>query len=267
MTADARRWAVLGVVILAAVSGLYLAYQDGRPCVHPISYAIGAIDGRFGVATSSLIADAAVAAKIWNTAAGKTVLLYDPQAGMKINLVYDAREENAKIGVEIMREQADMNAARDLIGVLRAQFAAKQAAYDQTVRAAGARGGATPSEAASLDSERGALLESGNAINSQIAGYNADVATFNASVAAYNQSAGKDFEEGQYVRDASGRRINVFEFIGSDQLTRVLAHEFGHALGLEHNDNPGSIMYAENESGNLSPTPDDLASLTALCGS
>ncbi len=114
-----------------------------------------------------------------------------------------------------------------------------------------------------LDNQRAALDTSSR---TAVAAYNASVDALNAVVAQYNQTAGRTFEEGQYVRDSAGERINIFEFVGNTQLERVLAHEFGHALGLDHNEDPKSIMFAQNESGNLVPTASDLASLRSLCG-
>lgn len=102
---------------------------------------------------------------------------------------------------------------------------------------------------------------------SQVASYNASVSALNAEVFEYNQTAGHPFREGEYVRDDSGERITIFEFVGTGQLERVLAHEFGHALGLGHNTDPKAIMYAKNESGSLTPRFADLLALRALCGS
>ena len=263
---DTIRWSVLLVVLAAAGSGLYYEYQNTRPCAHPVAYAIGAVDTRFDITDSALLSDAKAAAAIWNAAAGKTVLTYDPQAGLKINLVYDAREANAKLGSQIAAQQAQEDTARAALDAAQAQFAAEQTAYNAAVSAVNARGGATRSEAVSLNAQLAALKSLSDSINSQVAAFNANVDALNATVAEFNQLAGHTYEEGEFVRDSSGERINIFEFVGTTQLERVLAHEFGHSIGLGHDSNPKSIMYAKNESGNLVPTASDLAALRAVCG-
>ena len=266
MMGDTIRWLVLMLVIAAAGSGLYYEYQTTRPCVHPVSYAIGAVDARFDITDTALVSDAKAAAAIWNKAAGKTVLVYNPKAAMKINLIYDAREATAKLGSQIAAQQAEEDAARASLDAAQAQFTAQQTAYNASVRAVNARGGATRSEAASLNAQLAALNSLSDSINSQVAAFNASVDALNTTVAQFNQTAGHTYEEGDYVRDSSGERINIFEFVGTIQLERVLAHEFGHAIGLGHDSDPKSIMFAKNESGNLVPTVSDLAALKALCG-
>ena len=266
MKGDMIRFSILGIVLAAAGGGLYYQYQNSRPCTHPISYAIGAVDARFGVTKSALISDAEAAASIWNKAAGKTLLTYDSNAKLKISFVYDEREANAKLGAKILQQQTDLDSARAALDVAQSRFATEQAAYNQTVKTINARGGATPSEAKTLMKQQESLKQLADSINSRVASFNTSVATLNAVTSEYNQNTGHTFEQGKYVRDSTGERISIFEFIGMAQLQRVLAHEFGHAIGLDHNSDPKSIMFAKNESGNLVPTQSDLSALKAVCG-
>lgn len=267
MKGDIIRFSVFGIVLAVAGGGLYYQYQNSRSCAHPISYAVGAVDIRFGITKSALISDAEAAASIWNKAAGKTLLTYDANAKLKISFIYDEREANAKLGAKILQQQADLDGARAALDAAQSRFATEQAVYNQTVKTINARGGATPSEAKALTKQQESLNQLADSINSRVAIFNTNVAALNAVTSEYNQNTGHTFEQGKYVRDSAGERISIFEFIGETQLKRVLAHEFGHAIGLDHNSDPKSIMFAKNESGNLVPTNTDLSALRAVCGS
>lgn len=263
---DALRWLVLSIVLTTALAGIYYQYQNTRPCAHPVRYAVGAIDARFGVTTTTVENDAKTAAAIWNKAAGKEVLTYDPAADLKISFIYDARQANAKLSAEIAQRQKEADSVRNTLDALQSRYSIANTAYNNEVRAVNARGGATQSEAAALDAERMSLNTLSDSIQTQVTSFNASIRALNAVTDQFNQTAGHTFEEGKYVRDAAGERISVFEFVDTVQLERVLAHELGHALGLDHDTDPKSIMYAKNESGNLIPTTADISALRALCG-
>lgn len=93
----------------------------------------------------------------------------------------------------------------------------------------------------------------------------------NEMITDYNEqfSIAKKFNQGRYVREGESERINIFQFSNLAQLKTVLAHEAGHALGLDHvKDNPQSIMYpimGEQNIFDLSLTDEDITAMQNRC--
>lgn len=290
--------ALIAVAAIGATG--YLLYTQAAPllaapCSSPIEYSIGSYDPKFGVSESQFKVALAAAASVWNEEAGKTLVEAAPlgESGIPVNLVYSEVQKATELGKNIDAEQeayddkkADVNALRDRFSSAKSSYERASAAYDAKAKAYqeqvsywNAQGGAPPAEyqklnaqGKALEAERRDLNADADEVNSlakdintAVGELNALARKINAKVSTYNASAGEDFDQGNYEADKEGKRINIYEFKNTEDLERVLVHEFGHALGLGHVENPDSIMYSFNIGEGLDLTEEDIAELGHAC--
>ncbi|KKS26018.1 MAG: matrixin [Parcubacteria group bacterium GW2011_GWC2_42_6] len=271
------------------------------PCTQPITYKIGNFDERFNISQDDFLAAVARAEQIWQTPVNKKLFTYSPDSAvLTINLVYDFRQESTlqlqKLGIAIHDDrssydvlkaeydslQAAYNQQKTVLDILNNNYQAQEAAYEEAVAFWNSRGGAPVGEFNKLNREKqklndqaiiieqaqGSLNELVNSINAVVDALNKLARELNLGVSDYNNigaQRGSEFQEGQYKSDATGQEINIYQFDNKNKLIRVLAHELGHALGLDHSDNPKSIMYRINEGSNEMPTPDDIVAIKKIC--
>jgi hypothetical protein len=269
-----------------------------KPCSSVIRYSFGSIDPRFNVSTSTLRADVETATGMWSTAAGKTLFAYDPNGPLKINFIYDNRQaatdELKKLGISISNDRASFDALKTKYAAERASYTAKKAAldalakeYDAKVTAYNAKvkssGARVPEgvfeelkrEKADLDAEAARVQKSQSDLNALVDQLNAMGRVLNRQANALNlkidqtnnvsQSNGQEFEEGLYTSDENGTTIAIYSFDSSTDLIGVLAHEFGHALGLDHVNDPTAIMYYLDQGGQDHLSQTDINAVRGLC--
>src|SRR4051794_15185474 len=106
MVARPRRGVLVLIFMGGAAGAAYVGSRPPRPCVRPIPYSVGQIDPRFRIDQDRVTAAARVASAVWAQAAGKPLFSFDPSAKLKINLLYDGREEHANLGVALDAQQA-----------------------------------------------------------------------------------------------------------------------------------------------------------------
>lgn len=283
-------------ISILAIAGIYFGVTNFvNPCDSPIKYKLGRVDPGFQLSETKLLASIRQAGDMWSKPVGKELFEYDPNGKLTLNLIYDERqqttqqnqvlkadvEKTSRLADSVKREYEellqDLNESKQIYNAELAKFQVKQTAYSTQVEYWNSHGGAPAAEYDKLQVERNALLveqdlleskrlsmnATASRVNAFIQKYNLLVQTANARIDIINQTAGQEFQEGSY--DPKTDTINIYEYSTHDKLTRVLAHEFGHALGLDHNNNSESIMYALNQSNTLTLSKDDIVSLKALC--
>ncbi len=282
------------VIIIATVGG-FLYYNTHAPCTSPITYKIGTFDTNFGISKQDFLKDINKASSLWSNAVNKALFAYDEKGSLTINLIYDNRQkttvQNAAlkadsqkiaqlaVGVRQEYEQLEANYAQEKSDYAAAvtTFNTAQTNYSNQVTYWNTHGGAPNDEYVQLNEQRAQLIKQQNTleakraqinslveqINVFIQRYNLLITDANSRISTINKSAGKEFEEGQY--DPSTNSITIYEFGDNKKLLRVLAHELGHSLDINHNTNPNSIMYELNKGTNFALSKEDIASLKTVC--
>lgn len=246
----------------------------------PIGWRIGEIDPRFGLSEDEVRGAAERAVALWEGAAGRDLFEHDPANGIPINLEYDYRQEKTmerqRAKVELDELLARLEDAKERIRTTEREIESRVSdlrqrqsdlneetrQHNRRVRERNLRGGAPPDVVNEINAERRNLERRQRALRLEesslralqqqadryVEEHNALVEEYNALVNRYNEQFGEGWleEAGRYesMGGRSGfRSITVFVVENLDHLALVLAHELGHALGIDHVDHdPSALM-------------------------
>lgn len=274
--------------------------REYLPCRSAISYSIDSFDINFGLSKADFLSSIRDAEEIWEKPIGKDLFEYKTEGTLKINLIYDTRQattnkleqmgivvQNTKSSYDALKSQYDStfsSYSKDKITFESrvATFERRKDVYEAEVMMANKQGQVSKTEFKRLNDEKEYLNieisvikqlqqnlnDKANEVNALVVALNQVASSLNMNVKQYNQigsSLHGEFEEGTYEEDGEGTRINIYQFDNRSKLVRVLAHEFGHALGLEHNEDTKAIMYRLNNGINEKLTDSDLLELKKLC--
>ena len=286
----------LTLVGVLGVSSWYSA--TAAICPVPLPYRVGELDPRFGADRAAAETAVAEAAAVWEDATGRELFRADPEADFAIEFIFDERQErarseaefraaldakqarNAELAVTLTELTSEYDDLRDSYRSRVRAYEQRLAAYNEEVATYNEDGGAPPAEytrleaeQSALDAEAAALEETARELN-QLANEINDISeqgnqlveSYNRDVSEYNErfSDGGAFTQGEF----QGDRIAIYKFTNMTELRQVMAHEFGHALGIEHVEDPRSVMYylLEEQPADPTLTEADIAAFQAVCG-
>jgi len=264
---------LLALILTLSLAGVQWYQSTRYICPVPINYRLGVIDESFSITEAEAKDYIEQASEVWEGISDRDLFVYNDEADFTINFVFDERQETAnqqtadrerldniaiqndEFRLQIDRLQTSFENQNTEFKVLKANYDERLVAYNNAVRQANDRGGATPAAFEVLEEERAVLEAESNQLRTssgelnQLAQQLNQLSTegnrlvdlYNLEVQKYNNLYGEahEFTQGDY----RGGEINIYKFSDEIELINVLAHEFGHALGIDHVEEPGALMY------------------------
>lgn len=289
---------LITLLIVLIGAGTYWYQSTAAICPAPLAYRLGDIDPSFDLTREQALAHVREAEAVWENETQRELFRYDDTAEFTVDFIFDERQATAN-SEEAQREALDTQRSKSeevlqTVESLQAQYQSLSASYESRVveyeerldeynaevNQYNDRGGAPADVFTKLEQEREGLNDEADKLTrtaselSQLAAKintlgergNELVETYNEGVNQYNSEFGfaHEFTQGDY----QGGKIHVYKFSNEAEVITVLAHEFGHALGIDHVEGDSSLMYYLLEDTSKSPilSGEDLAAYVAVCG-
>ncbi len=265
----------LGAFFFGGYKEVFVKALSYSPCERPISYRIDQVDPQFRLSKEEFTKASEKAAKIWSVAYGKTLFVSDPQGDqpLSVNLVFDDRQSLMnKVNLQQTKLEQEKKSIDPQVADYEKKvhdFELRLNDFNRTVADWNQKGGAPPEEYEKLKKEERNLKAEADRLNAlaqklnqETNSYNFGVNNLNSTIDTFNTNLQYKPEEGLF--EGKDNKITIFFDVNESELLHTLAHEFGHARGLDHIDNPKAIMFPKTTQV-IEPSDEDLSQLREIC--
>ncbi len=265
------------------------------PCKVVMKYKIGRFDTHFGISQSKFIDEINIAGDIWGDQLGRKLFMYDENGSLIINLIYDERQTRTEslnnLTLEINNSKDTAESLKNLYEQEKKIYVgdsdqltkdnemliARYQLYTDKVAMYNSKGGAPQTEYEEMNQElaylkatskelaarRDALLLYMEKINAKVTHYNELVAYTNSLINQSNTLGTKKFTEGRF--NPTTNTIDIYQYADPIKLRRVITHELGHVIGINHTSNMSSIMYSVNSGTTTTLSAEDIYAFRNVC--
>lgn len=272
-------------------------------CEDPLTYRIGTIDSRFGITKNELKNAMDEAVTLWSDVTGRPLAVHSDKGDITVEVIYDERQQlvegERRFKEKIKSEQIRTDMLQNEYDRKRKVFENKSDEYKKLAEQVAdqrnelgkwvkeindAMGiqqdqiGEFEQKKESLRIKQGQLLHDKQELEKLASDVNLDVDKLNQSIDENNRLIDRynnDYSgESRFAKATyrwAGKRgvITVNQFLNRQELPLILAHEFGHAVGLDHGTDPESIMHSQMGGQVLFPeiqlTAEDKAAIRDVC--
>lgn len=293
--------AIIKALLLIFICAVFIIIfiPGHRPCEEPLTYRIGKVDERFGLNAKEVLDMAVAAASLWEKAVSRELFREAPTGAIEINFVYDYRQEATDklklLSYNIDNTKSSYDDLKAYLESHKKEFDQKNAYLANEFNSFNARVAALNREVATmphggfpeqdykrlmteknelqsihnhLQAQQEEMKSLSDRINNLVVVINEIAINLNLDLVNYRDARepiAQEFNEGSYVAEKGRETITIYQFSDRNKLIRVLTHEFGHALGLKHSQNPNALMYRVNRSDSIELDQADIALLKARC--
>ncbi|MBI3342519.1 matrixin family metalloprotease [Candidatus Curtissbacteria bacterium] len=264
---------VIAVLSPQAVASLQEIVKRLNPCTQPIHYRIETVDSRFGISHDKFLQDIQKAEAVWETPLGRDLFVYDPKGDLSINMVYDDRQTKSsqisKLENQLKLNEQDIKPQVADYQKRSAQFKEKVQNLNAEIAKWNSQGGAPPDQFQKLNQEQQDLKKEAadlnavaKSLNLSADQYNSTVDNLNGQINQFNSELVTKPEEGLFL--GSDNRIEIYFYYNDSELVHTLAHEMGHALGMQHVNTQKAIMFPQTTQ-TTAATQADINELKTAC--
>ena len=290
---------VIVPLVISVVLFWFVCTSYANPCGKIETYRIGQVDERFGISRSEFSRLVKRAAEMWSAPFSTNLFEETSNGRILIEMIYDHRQDASE---KLTRLNADVTTDLKSYKALKSQYDKLQGEHKQKERelerasaeyrhrvqafqkenaAALQRGRVSEETVRYLQEERAELTAMHSALQRQQKELNEIAAKAEQLVPVINSIAekqqtniddyrkergrlGEEFEKGVYHR--WGKSITIYQYVDKNNLVQVLAHEFGHVLGIRHVNDPSALMYPWDKGRTIEKlSPADISALKERC--